>query len=153
MTPTIVQVPVSYVVPINIAILVFACVYEVVLALDAIHQKNNILLFAICVCNTCVFTYSIMQYRLMEQTTARLYRDRSLYPTLIDTTRNLWHRIQPTEIVLSIAMGLTTLLVWPCAFFLHKEYSWAIYKCVHGSVEIRRRYLFYEVIHISSPLQ
>lgn len=136
-------------IPINLAILVFACVYEFILTLDAIHNKNNILLFAICISNTCSFAYSVMQYQLMETTTTRLFEDRYLYPTLVDTTRNVWPLIQPAEIVVCIITGLGTLIMWPCVYFLHREYSWAIYKCVHGSRKTRMRYLFYEVSSFS----
>ncbi|KAJ5939406.1 hypothetical protein N7466_002540 [Penicillium verhagenii] len=144
-TPTITQVTVSYMIPINLGILVFASVYEFILALDAIHHKNNILLFAICICNACGFVYSVMQYQLMQENTARLYRDRYLFPTLVDTTRNVWPRIQPAEILVAIFTGLCTVVLCPCVYILHKDYSWAIYKSVHGSLKTRMRYLVYEV--------
>ncbi|CAG8943086.1 unnamed protein product [Penicillium salamii] len=142
---TIKAVPVSYLIPINLAILIFAGVYMLVLALDAIHAKNNILLFAICISNACSFVYAVMQYHLMETTTIRLYESRFGYPTLVDTTRKLWPSIQPAEIVVCIIAGLGTLVVVPCVYFLHREYSWAIYKSVNGSRKTRMRYLFYEI--------
>ncbi|KAJ5351252.1 hypothetical protein N7541_002051 [Penicillium brevicompactum] len=144
-TPTIFQVPVSYLIPINLAILIFACVYESVLTLDAIHNKNNILLFAICISNACSFAYAVMQYQLMETTTTRLFHDRFGYPTLIDTTRNVWSLVQPAEVIVSIVTGICTLAMIPCVYLLHREYSWAIYKCVNGSRKTRMRYLFYEI--------
>ncbi|KAJ5746936.1 uncharacterized protein N7511_008632 [Penicillium nucicola] len=144
-TPTIVQVTVSMVLPINLGILIFACLYEFFLVLDAIHHKNNILLFAICISNTCTFVYSVMQYQVMEENTMRLYKDRYGYPTLVDTTRNLWPLIKPAEIIVAIATGLGSLLLWPIVYFLHKEYSWAIYKVVHGSPKTRMRYLVFEI--------
>ncbi|KAK9852937.1 hypothetical protein MYU51_007415 [Penicillium brevicompactum] len=103
-TPTIFQVPVSYLIPINLAILIFACVYESVLTLDAIHNKNNILLFAICISNACSFAYAVMQYQLMETTTTRLFHDRFGYPTLIDTTRNVWSLVQPAEVIIFLVL-------------------------------------------------
>lgn len=133
------------IIPINLGVLIFACLYEFVLALDAIHHKNNILLFAICVFNTCTFVYSVMQYQVMEENTMRLFRERYVYPTLVDTTRNLWPLIKPVEILVAIFTGLGTLLLWPIAYFLHQDYSWAIYKVVHGSPNTRMRYLVYEV--------
>lgn len=144
-TPTITQVPVSYLIPINLAILIFACVYEFALSLDAIHNKNNILLFAICISNACSFAYAVMQYQLMESNTIRLYESRFGYPTLVDTTRSIWPLIQPAEIIVCIVTGICTLVMVPCVYFLHREYSWAIYKCVNGSRKTRMRYLFYEV--------
>jgi hypothetical protein len=151
-TPKIVQVTVSMIVPINLGTLIFACVYEFILALDAIHHKNNILLFAICISNTCTFVYSIMQYQVMEENTTRLFEDRYLYPILVDTTRNVWPLIKPAEIVVAIFTGSGTLLLWPIGYFLHKEYSWAIYKVVHGCPKTRMRYLAYEVSFSSQIL-
>jgi hypothetical protein len=145
-TDAIAQVPISYMIPINLGILIFASVYEFILALDAIHHKNNVLLFSICICNVCSFGYSIMQYKLMKATTASLFNGRYGVPTLIDTTRNAWPRIQPAEIIVSIITGLCTLLLCSFVYLLHREYSWVIYKSVHGSLKTRIRYLAYEVI-------
>ncbi|KAJ5557832.1 hypothetical protein N7513_003418 [Penicillium frequentans] len=144
-TPKIVQVPVSMIIPINLGILVFACLYEFILALDAMHHKNNILLFGICISNTCAFVYSVMQYQVMEENTMRLFDQRYGYPTLVDTTRSVWPLIKPAEILVAIFTGLGSLLLWPIVYFLHKEYSWAIYKVVHGNPKLRMLYLVYEV--------
>ncbi|KAJ6128285.1 hypothetical protein N7471_009502 [Penicillium samsonianum] len=144
-TPTIVQVPVSYMIPINLGILIFAAVYEFILALDAIHHKNNVLLFSICICNVCSFVYSVMQYTSMKETTTRLYDQRHGFPTLVDPTHNVWPQIKPAEILVSIITGLCTLLLSSFVYFLHREYSWVIYKSVHGSSKTRMRYLFYEI--------
>lgn len=134
------------IIPINLGILVFACLYEFILALDAMHHKNNILLFGICISNTCAFVYSVMQYQVMEENTMRLFDQRYGYPTLVDTTRSVWPLIKPAEILVAIFTGLGSLLLWPIVYFLHKEYSWAIYKVVHGNPKLRMLYLVYEVI-------
>ncbi|OJI80041.1 hypothetical protein ASPTUDRAFT_178188 [Aspergillus tubingensis CBS 134.48] len=144
-TPTINQVPVSYLIPINLGILIFACLFELFLSLDAIHHKNNILLFAVCICNACSFGYSVMQFLVMRDTTARLFESRFNYPTLVDTTRNVWPQLQPAEILVCIFTGLCTLFLCPIAYLIHRDYSWAIYKSVHGSLDTRMRYLAYEV--------
>ncbi|KAJ5512910.1 hypothetical protein N7463_002462 [Penicillium fimorum] len=144
-TPTITQVPVSYMIPTNLGILIFASVYEFILALDAIHHKNNVLLFSLCICNVCSFGYSIMQYTSMKETTTRLFESRYGFPTLIDTTRNVWPQIRPAEIMVSTITGLCTLLLCGSVYILHREYSWVIYKSVHGSLKTRIRYLGYEI--------
>ncbi|CDM35657.1 hypothetical protein DTO013E5_6463 [Penicillium roqueforti] len=144
-TPTITQVPVAYMVPINLGVFIFASVYEFILALDAIHNKNNVLLFSICVCDACSFAYSIMQYIYMRGAITQLFDQRYGFPTLVDTTRNLWPQIQPAEIVVSIITGFCTLILCFVVYYLHREYSWVIYKSVHGSLKTRIRYLFYEI--------
>ncbi|KAJ5796735.1 uncharacterized protein N7518_005275 [Penicillium psychrosexuale] len=138
-TPTITQVPVAYMVPINLGIFIFASVYEFILALDAIHNKNNVLLFSICICDACSFAYSIMQYIYMRGAITQLAMGFQLW------WRNLWPQIQPAEIVVSIITGLCTLLLCFVVYYLHREYSWVIYKSVHGSLKTRIRYLFYEI--------
>ncbi|KAL7655687.1 hypothetical protein BDQ94DRAFT_183102 [Aspergillus welwitschiae] len=144
-TPTINQVPVSYLIPINLGILIFACLFEFILSLDAMHHKNNILLFAVCICNACSFGYSVMQFIVMRDTTARLFKTRFGYPTLVDTTRNVWPRVQPAEILVCIFTGFSALILCPIAYLIHRHYSWAIYKSVHGSLDTRMRYLAYEI--------
>lgn len=135
----------SYLIPIALGILAFACAYQCILALDAIHNKNNILLLAICIANLCIVVYAGLQVTTMQETTARLYEERFGVPTLIDTTRNVWPRIQPAEILVPIILALSSLVLWPCAYFMHRDYAWAIYKCVHGNSETRMRYMAYEV--------
>lgn len=137
--------PVSYLIPINLGILIFACLFEFILSLDAMHHKNNILLFAVCICNACSFGYSVMQFIVMRDTTARLFKTRFGYPTLVDTTRNVWPRVQPAEILVCIFTGFSALILCPIAYVIHRHYSWAIYKSVHGSLDTRMRYLAYEV--------
>lgn len=146
-TPKITQVTISVVVPTNLGILIFAVLYEVFLALDAIHNKNNILLFAICISNTCTFAYSIMQYQVMGENIRRMYEERYI-SGLVVTTHNVWTLIKPAEIIVAIITGIVSILLWPIAYFLHKDYSWAIYKVVHGSPKTRIRYLVYEVQHL-----
>lgn len=144
-TPTITQVPVSYLIPIGLGILAFACVYQFILALDAIHNKNNILLFAICAANLCIVAYAGLQCTTMQHTTAQLYEQRFGFPKLVDTTRNVWPRIQPAEILVPIILAIFSLVLWPCTYFMHRDYAWSIYKCVHGRPETRTRYMAYEV--------
>jgi hypothetical protein len=144
-TPNITRVPVSYVVPVGMGILVFACVYEAILALDAIHNKNNILLFAICISNVCSNIFAAMRCVSMQQYTTSLFEDAESVPALVNSSWDVWPRIQPAEILVPVVTSLGTGVLWPCAYYLHREYSWAIYKCVHGSSEIRMRYLAYEV--------
>ncbi|PWY63053.1 hypothetical protein BO83DRAFT_403387 [Aspergillus eucalypticola CBS 122712] len=149
---TINQAPVSYLIPINLDILIFACLFELFLSLDTIHHKNNILLFSVCICNACSFGYSVIQFLLMRGTTARLFKSRFSYPTLVDSTRNVWPQVQPAEILVCIVTELCALFLGPIAYLIHRDYSWAIYKSVRGSPDTRMRYLAYEVFLILRKL-
>jgi hypothetical protein len=111
-----------------------------------VHHKNSILLLAICIGNGCVLVYSVMQYTFMDTTTHSIQgnRDANLEP-LVDIDRNLWKEIQPAEVLVPIVIGLTTLMIWPIAYGVHREFSWTIYQCVQGDLKSRFEYLGYEV--------
>lgn len=144
--PNIIQVTVSYVVPINLAIFVFTCAYELVLAIDAVHNKNNLLLFAICVSNVCILAFSAMQPNSIKEIARRLptARDHERQP-LVDLDFDFWKRVGPAQIACPIIFGICTLIIWPCAYQLHKVYAWAIYRKIHGDMSIKTRFLAHEV--------
>ncbi|KAJ5166355.1 uncharacterized protein N7482_005136 [Penicillium canariense] len=144
--PNIIQVTVSYVVPINLAIFVFTCIYELILAIDAVHHKNNLLLFAICVSNVCILAFSGMQAPAMKDIARSLpaARDAEWQP-LVDIDIDFWERVGPAHIACPIIFGICTLVIWPCAYQLHKEYAWAIYRSIHGDMRIKTRFLTYEI--------
>ncbi|KAF7591071.1 hypothetical protein BBP40_002033, partial [Aspergillus hancockii] len=140
------QVTISYIVPIGMGIVVFACVYEAMLSLDAIHHKNNISLVAICVTNTCIVVYSALQYTKMRGATHSLQYAHDIYNhPLADPSTDIWKWMRPAELAVPIILGLGSLTIIPAAYRLHKEYAWAIYKCIHGSADMRWRYLAYEI--------
>jgi hypothetical protein len=133
-------------VPINLAIFVFTCAYELVLAIDAVHNKNNLLLFAICVSNVCILAFSAMQPNSIKEIARRLptARDHERQP-LVDLDFDFWKRVGPAQIACPIIFGICTLIIWPCAYQLHKVYAWAIYRKIHGDMSIKTRFLGYEV--------
>ncbi|KAL4920006.1 hypothetical protein BDW62DRAFT_29897 [Aspergillus aurantiobrunneus] len=144
--PNATQVPISYSIPITLSLIMFSVVYEVLLCLDMVHHKNSILLLAICISNGCVLIYSVLQYTFMETTTHTIQdnRDFNLEP-LVDINRDLWKEIQPAEVLVPIVVGLTTLVMFPVAYSVHSEFSWAIYQCVQGDLKSRYEYLGYEI--------
>ncbi|KAJ5669255.1 hypothetical protein N7462_010325 [Penicillium macrosclerotiorum] len=144
--PNIIQVTVSYSVPINLAIFIFTCVYELVLAVDAVHHKNNLLIFAICIANVCILVFSGLQIQAMKEVVSDLpcERDDEYHP-LVKLDVDFWHRIRPAQWTCPIVFGLCTLVIWPCAYQLHKEYAWAIYRSIRGDIGMKYRYLAYEV--------
>lgn len=124
----------------------FTCVYELVLSIDAIHHKNNLLLFAICISNTCVLVFSGMHTKQIEDTSLKLFsEDYGNMEPLVNTKINFWQMVRGFQIACPIIIGLCCLITWPCAFQLHKDYAWAIYRKICGDAKTRSRYLAYEV--------
>lgn len=144
--PNIIQVPDSYVVPINLAIFIFTSAYELILAVDAIHHNNNLLLFAICISNVCILAFSAMQPSSMKDIARDLSasRDANFQP-LVDLDVDFCKRVGPAQIACPIIFGICTLIIWPCTYQLHKDYAWAIYRSIHGDMSIKARFLTYEV--------
>ncbi|KAJ6107798.1 hypothetical protein N7523_009121 [Penicillium sp. IBT 18751x] len=144
--PHATQVQVSYIVPISLALLIFACVYAAILSLDGIHYKNNILLFALCGCNVLILIFSAMQYGQLNEAihSLALQRD-SNYEPLVKLDMNVWSYIQPAQLVAIVFIGLSTPIIWVTAYYLHGEYAWALYRQVHGDSSFKIRYLAYEV--------
>jgi hypothetical protein len=62
MRPKGVEVAPLYIVPVDAAIVWFACIYVFSLSINAMHHKNNIQLFAICISNAFVAAFAAMQY-------------------------------------------------------------------------------------------
>lgn len=147
--PNATQVAISYQVPINIALIMFAVAYELFLGLDMVHHKNIILLLALCISNGCVLAYSVMQYMSIHITTLTIGEDRDYYnQPLVNLSRDLWKEIQPAELLIPITVSIATLLMWPIAYWVHREFSWAIYQYVQGSLQSRKQYRGYEVLGV-----
>lgn len=147
--PNATQVAISYQVPINIALIMFAVAYELFLGLDMVHHKNIILLLALCISNGCVLAYSVMQYMSIHITTLTIGEDRDYYnQPLVNLSRDLWKEIQPAELLIPITVSIATLLMWPIAYWVHREFSWAIYQHVQGSLQSRKQYRGYEVLGV-----
>ncbi|KAB8234472.1 uncharacterized protein BDW43DRAFT_299543 [Aspergillus alliaceus] len=146
----IIQVTTSYIVPIGMGIVTFACMYETLLFLDAAHHKNNILLAAICVSNVCVFVYSVLQCMKMRETTHTLQFNYDIVGRpLADPTRDIWISMQPAEILIPLVLGLASLTIIPIAYRLHKDYAWAIYKSIYGSADLRLRFDFFFLVGLA----
>ncbi|KAJ5430443.1 hypothetical protein N7491_007459 [Penicillium cf. griseofulvum] len=146
MRPEAIQVPTSYIVPIDAAIICFACIYEFLLSVDAMRHKNNILLFAICGSNVFATAFAAMQYPAMKGFCESMPKQRAMYDIpLVDIKRNIWPQIRGPQLAVAILIGFCTLGIWGLAFQLHKQYAWSVYRSVQGDSRIRARYLAYEV--------
>ncbi|KAE8153285.1 hypothetical protein BDV25DRAFT_169172 [Aspergillus avenaceus] len=143
--PNIIQVQISYTIPIGLGILIFACLYEALLSLDAIHHRNNISLAAICFSNICVFIYSCVQYLETRDVVTRVrYEYDGLGYSLVDSSKDMWKIMRPAALVVLIVLGICSLVMILGAYRLQQEYTWMIYKAIHGSPTLRLRYLAYE---------
>ncbi|KAJ5498589.1 hypothetical protein N7453_007640 [Penicillium expansum] len=146
MLPNAIQITPSYTVPIEAAIIWFACIYEFSLSLDAMRHKNNLLLFAICVSNVFLVAFGAMQYPSMKNFCKTMPEQRAMYDEpLVDITRNIWPQIRGPQLAVPVVVGIFTLGIWWFAFQLHKQYAWSIYRSVQGDTRAKARHFAYEV--------
>lgn len=145
-TPVITQVIASYLIPIDMAFVIFACLYTALLSLDAIYYKNNIQLLAICIANCLTLVFAALQYDgiLDEVKTLPLARDAS-GNALVNTDRDFWSYAQPAGLMANIVIGICIPLACLFAYRIHKDYKWAVYRRIHGDTTIKVQYLAYEV--------
>ncbi|CAG8359108.1 unnamed protein product [Penicillium salamii] len=146
MRPIAIQITPSYIVPIDAALIWFACIYEFSLSIGAMRHKNNLLLFAVCVSNVFAVAFAAMQYPSMKGFCKTMPEQRAMYnEPLVDITRNIWPQIRGPQLAIPIFIGIFTLAIWWFAFQLHKQYAWSIYRSVQGDSRTRARHLAYEV--------
>lgn len=146
MLPKAIQITPSYIVPIDAALIWFACIYEFSLSIGAMRHKNNLLLFAVCVSNVFAVAFAAMQYPSLKGFCKTMPEQRAMYnEPLVDITRNIWPQIRGPQLAIPIFIGIFTLSIWWHAFQLHKQYTWSIYRSVQGDSRIRARHLAYEV--------
>lgn len=146
MLPEAIQITPSYIVPVEAALTWFASVYELLLSIDAMDHKNNILLVAICISNVLAVAFAAMQYPAMKGFCETMPKQRAMYDQpLVDISRNIWPQIRGPQLAVPIICGLCTLVIWGLAYKLHKQYAWSIYRSVQGDSHTRARHLAYEV--------
>jgi hypothetical protein len=144
--PVVYQVPRSFVVPVNFGLFMLGNIWQAALALDALRMKNVLELYSICVLNFCLFVFSVMRY-FQTLSNAVMLRQGYAPGPIYFTNRavDYWGKVQPALLISSILVGLCAVVSCIWAFFLQREFRWAIYRHISGSMEMLRRYLAYQV--------
>jgi hypothetical protein len=144
-TPLVFETPNSYFVPVHCGLTILGLTYQAILAFDALHVKNNVQVYAICICNIVLFVSNIMRIgqTAIVLTGLREARSMGIKPT-VDLSVDLWKLVYPVLITSSVLVGACSLGIFAFAYKLHKEFAWAIYRHVSGSRQTRRRFLTYK---------
>ncbi|KAJ4983389.1 hypothetical protein SVAN01_11124 [Stagonosporopsis vannaccii] len=151
--PVVWQVPRSYVVPVNFAVFVLGNVYFAGLAFDALRARNNLQLFGISAFNLGIFVFAIMRYGQTQDTAADLAVNYALgNKPFVKADVSFWPKVQPALIVSTILVGACMVSSFLLTFRLNREFAWAIYRHISGSISIRRKYLTYQVLLVIMKL-
>ena len=139
------QGPTSYVVPVHFAIFVFGNLYMVALAFDALRTRNNLQLFGICIFNMGIFTFAVMRIGETHMISQTLPDNIAAGNKPFVKDVPFWSKVQPALIVNAIIPGVCMIASWLLTFRLNREFAWAIYRHISGSLSIRSKYLAYQV--------
>ncbi|KAJ5767100.1 uncharacterized protein N7511_004716 [Penicillium nucicola] len=117
---------------------IFALLYELALSYDALRRKNTIQLVGLCICNLGLLTYGFLQMQEIKSTVRTALNDQAVSDQLLHTFR--------IEIVLvPIILGVCTIAMTFFTWKLRAEFSWSIYKNISADLQMKRRYLTYQV--------
>jgi len=144
--PVVWQVPRSYVLPVNFAVFVLGNVYFAGLAFDALRARNNLQLFGICAFNLGIFVFGIIRYGQTQDTAVALALNYALgNRPFVKADVAFWPKVQPALIASTVLVGACMVSSFLLTFRLNREFAWAIYRHISGSLSIRRKYLTYQV--------
>ena len=146
-TPLVYRTPYSYAIPVNCGLVILGLIYQTFLTFDALHVKNNVQVYSICVCNIVLFISNIMRIGNTVEFLNGLREERAMgtEPT-VDLSVDMSKIVCPVLVASSVLVGACSLGLFAFAYKLHKEFAWAIYRHVSGSRQTRRRFLTYKVL-------
>jgi TM2 domain-containing membrane protein YozV len=109
-----------------------------VLVYDALRMKNTIQVIGLCICNIGLLIYGAIQMKQIREAVSTLY-----YMNKIELY--VWDQSEPFLIIIPCIVGLGTLLMTFVAWKLYDEFAWTIYKHISADLQMKRRYLTYQV--------
>ncbi|PVH91645.1 hypothetical protein DM02DRAFT_545403 [Periconia macrospinosa] len=146
-TPLVYQVQQSYSIPVNCGLIIFGLCYQSVLTVDALHTRNNVQMYNICVFNALLLTFIAMSYGQTAEVISGLSTSRALGDQpLVDLSVDLWASVRLLLLTLSVVVAIATLGLFFYGYKLHNEFAWAIYRHVRGSRQMRQWFLMYKVL-------
>ncbi|OGE56425.1 hypothetical protein PENARI_c003G03025 [Penicillium arizonense] len=117
---------------------IFALLYELALSYDALRRKNTIQLVGLCICNLGLLTYGFLQMHEINSTVTTALNDKTVSDHLL--------KIYRIELVLvPVILGVGTVAMTFFTWKLRAEFSWSIYKNISADLQMKRRYLTYQV--------
>ncbi|KAK7720423.1 hypothetical protein SLS57_005512 [Botryosphaeria dothidea] len=143
----------TYTIPLNVGLFVFGCWWQLLLTTDAVSAKNNIQLFALCIDNACLFAVNVMRYYQTSETASELLLAADgTNGSLVKAGFSYWPVVEPALITSTAWVGVSTLSMCALAYKLHRDFAWEIYKHVSANVDLRKRYLAYQVFLVLMKL-
>ncbi|KAI9293235.1 hypothetical protein K502DRAFT_338132, partial [Neoconidiobolus thromboides FSU 785] len=128
-----------------ISIFIFSRIFQLILAFDAIKNKNTIQLIGLCIFNIGCFGYSIIQVTQLSNANNNQCLNFTDNNTISDITFD-FKAICPLLLSVCIILGLISPIYCYLTFKLYKEYGWEIYKKIGAHTEMKNMFLQYHIL-------
>ncbi|KAI9043067.1 uncharacterized protein KD926_004570 [Aspergillus affinis] len=132
------QVTASKTIPCFLALYSFGFIYELVLVYDALRMKNTIQVIGLCMCNVGLLIYGAVQVQQIKEAVGVLTDNNAI-------NEDIWGESEPFLIIIPCVVAMGTLLMTIIAWRLYDEFAWSIYKHISADLQMKRRYLTYQI--------
>jgi hypothetical protein len=129
-------------IPTFLALFIFGFLYVLLLAWDALRQKNTIQIIGLCVANVALFVYTILQIDQINSSIDRLL-DAGAFTVSADT--DIWSSTKPFLVSTPAIIGVVTIAMSFIAYKLYQEFAWDILKQIGADYRMKKRFLHYQV--------
>ncbi|KAN0063059.1 hypothetical protein ACQY0O_004222 [Thecaphora frezii] len=134
-TKTVLEDAKSQALPVFVMVFAIAHAYQMLLAIDAVVNRNTILVISLLIFNSCFLVYSVIQIQEIRN----VLGDGILEGTSQTVPVQILTGAIP--IVISVAEIAFVILGWR----MWKEFGWQIYKKIGADRGLKRAYLHYEI--------
>ncbi|KAF9963119.1 hypothetical protein BGZ65_005866 [Modicella reniformis] len=128
----------SRAIPAYMIVFVFAQLFQLVFAWDAVRAQNTIELISIVGFNLCCFAYSVFEISQARDSLLNAGERGFFVPP--SKAMDLHDSIKPFLIIVICVIGVTQCLVTWLAYQLFQEFGWKIYKKIGADPNIKRMY-------------
>ena len=132
-----IQVDVAKEKALPVFLLVFgaAHVYQIILSVDAVVNKNTILVIGMVISNACILIYSAIQ----------IGEIRDVLGTGVIANSGQHIPVQVLTGLIPAAVGIAEAAYIVLSWYLWKEFGWRIYKQIGADRGLKKRYLHYQI--------
>lgn len=140
----------SRTIPTYLALFIFGFVYQLLLVWDALRAKNTIQVIGLCFYNVGMLVYSAINMNQVDEAIRVLIQPPNGGPPTIE--EDAWSDLKPFLIAAPCVIALGTVLLSFIAWKLYHEFAWTIYKNISADLQLKRRYLTFQVCPDIHPL-
>ncbi|CAD6892544.1 unnamed protein product [Tilletia controversa] len=139
-------------VPVYLSIFVLGMVFEFIVALDAVRLKNTIQVVGVAIFNVALTVTAALEITQVRDALQRQDLDFGGIPCdgnrqkLCSAVDTLYYpSVQRYLIVVPILTGLAQIPITVMAYYLFKDFGWAIYRKIGADLRIRNMFMWYQV--------